>query len=98
MSTLFEADETSEDGRAFDIGCVAHDTKAIFFTFDFRHGFFWADDAICSYGILCRVIEAGLVPKLYKNLAVYVQSFRQPALATDNPSNSAQLRLAVDPR
>ncbi|KAI0708877.1 spinocerebellar ataxia type 10 protein domain-containing protein [Cerioporus squamosus] len=42
MASLFEADEASEHGRAFDIG----------------------------YGILCRVIEAGLVTKLYRKLAV----------------------------
>ncbi|RDX48254.1 hypothetical protein OH76DRAFT_1484158 [Lentinus brumalis] len=42
VASLFEAEETSEHGRAFDIG----------------------------YGILCRVIEAGLVPKLYRKLAV----------------------------
>ncbi|RPD64276.1 hypothetical protein L226DRAFT_533583 [Lentinus tigrinus ALCF2SS1-7] len=42
MASLFEAEETSEDGRAFDIG----------------------------YRILCRVVEAGLVPTLYKKLTV----------------------------
>ncbi|TFK89174.1 hypothetical protein K466DRAFT_487334 [Polyporus arcularius HHB13444] len=42
VASLFEAEETSEHGRAFDIG----------------------------YGILCRVVEAGLVPKLYRKLAV----------------------------